>query len=175
MRNDFFILSFFVGYILSFGLVRLRTIRLSVRAGAHIECRCSGSCAEDVTITDIIIKTPDRIWDWDANDIMPGSDGLGILVIFEKDLSWDSDLGESSWVYGMRRAFVGSVSWDLTLDEASWDPKLGEVSWDFKLDEASPVYGLWDATRVVVSDGTVSIVKIMSLSPRVERLNSRSP
>ena len=34
-----FILSFFVGYILSFGLVRLRTIRLSARAGSHIECR----------------------------------------------------------------------------------------------------------------------------------------
>ena len=34
----FFILSFFLGYILSFGLVRLRTIRLSARAGAHIEC-----------------------------------------------------------------------------------------------------------------------------------------
>ena len=35
----FFILSFFVGYILSFGLVRLRTFRLSARVGAHIECR----------------------------------------------------------------------------------------------------------------------------------------
>ena len=55
----FFILSFFVGYILSFSLVRLRNIRLSARAGAHIECRCSRSCAEDVTITDVIIKTPD--------------------------------------------------------------------------------------------------------------------
>ena len=55
----FFISSFFVGYILSFGLVRLRTIRLSARAGAHIECRCSRSGAEDVTITDVIIKTPD--------------------------------------------------------------------------------------------------------------------
>ena len=33
----FFIFSFFVGYILYFGLVRLRTIRLSARAGAHIE------------------------------------------------------------------------------------------------------------------------------------------
>ena len=55
----FFILSFFVGYILSFGLVRLRTIRLSVRAGAHIEYS-SRSLAEDVTITNVIIKTPDR-------------------------------------------------------------------------------------------------------------------
>ena len=56
----FFILSFFVGYILSFGLVRLRTIRLSARVGTHIECRCSRSHGEDVTITDVIIKNPDR-------------------------------------------------------------------------------------------------------------------
>ena len=55
----FFILSFFVGYILSFGLVRLRTFQLSARVGAHIERRCSRSCGEDVTITDIMIKTPD--------------------------------------------------------------------------------------------------------------------
>ena len=34
----FFISSFFVGYMLSFGLVRLRTILLSARAGTHIEC-----------------------------------------------------------------------------------------------------------------------------------------
>ena len=52
----FFILSFFVGYILSFGLVRLRTIRLSARVGAHIERWCSHSCREDVTITDVIMK-----------------------------------------------------------------------------------------------------------------------
>ena len=60
----FFILSFFVGYILSLGLVRLRTIRLSARVGAHIECRCSHSCGEDVTITDVIVNPPDRKWDW---------------------------------------------------------------------------------------------------------------
>ena len=52
----FFILSFFVDYILSFGLVRLRTIRLSARVGAHIECRCLRLREEDVTITDVIIK-----------------------------------------------------------------------------------------------------------------------
>ena len=60
MQKDFFfILSFFVGYILSLGLVRLRTIRLSARAAAHIVCS-SRSCAEDVTITNVIIKTPDK-------------------------------------------------------------------------------------------------------------------
>ena len=80
----FFILSFFVGYILSFVLVRLRTIRLSARAGALIECRCSRSCTVDVTIPNGIIKTPDEKCDRDMNDVMPGSEGLGILVIFDK-------------------------------------------------------------------------------------------
>ena len=71
-------------HILSFGLVRLRTIRLSARARAHIECRCSRSRAEDVTITNVKIKTPDRKWDWGSNDVLPGSNGLEIFVIFEK-------------------------------------------------------------------------------------------
>ena len=64
IAEGFFISSFFVGYILSFGLVRLRTFRLSERVRAHIERRCSRSCGEDVTITDVIIKTPDRKCDW---------------------------------------------------------------------------------------------------------------
>ena len=101
----FFILSFFVGYILSFGLVRLKTIWLSARAGAHIQCRWSRSHAEDVTIIDVIIKTQDRKYDWGANDVMPGNDELRILVFFEKAVSWDLTLGEASW--------------DLKLDEAS--------------------------------------------------------
>ena len=84
MRNDFVILLFFVGYILSFALVRLRTIWLSARAGTNIEHRCSRSRAGDVTITDVIIKTPDRKWNWGANDVVPGSDGLGFLVILKK-------------------------------------------------------------------------------------------
>ena len=60
----FFILSFFVGYILFFGLVRLRTIRLNARAGTHIEPRCSRLRRKDVTITDVIIKTLDSKLDW---------------------------------------------------------------------------------------------------------------
>ena len=83
----FFILSLFIIYILSFGLVRLRTIRLCARAGTHIERRCSRSRAEDVTLPDLIIKNPERKWDWGANDIMTGSDGLGFLVILKKS-SW---------------------------------------------------------------------------------------
>ena len=58
-----------------------------------------------------------------------------------------------------------AVSWDLTLDEASWFLSLGE---------ASPVgdYGMRRA--FVWSDGTVSIVKIVSLSPRVEILKVKN-
>ena len=51
----------------------------------------------------------------------------------------------------------------------SWDPKLGEASWDLKLDEASPVCGLRDAHSFVRSDGTVSIVRIVSLSLLVSK------
>ena len=35
----------------------------------------------------VIIKTPDGKWDCSVNDVMPGSDGLGIVVIFEKTVS----------------------------------------------------------------------------------------
>ena len=71
---------------------------------------------------------------------MPRSDGLRILGDFWKK----------------------AVSWDLRLDEASWFSGLGE---------ARPgQLGLRDAPRVVGSDGTVSIVEIVSLSPRVENL-----
>ena len=31
-----------------------------------------------MTITNVIIKTPDRKLDWGVNDVMPGSDGLRI-------------------------------------------------------------------------------------------------
>ena len=73
-----------------------------------------------------------------ANDVMPGSDGWGFLMILKKKQlveirAWVRRV--DFWVefvaYGMHRTFVGS-------------------------------------------DGTFSIVKIVSLSPRVERLNSRS-
>ena len=72
-----FLLIIFVNYILSFGLVGLWTIRLSAHAGAHIEYS-SRSHAEDMTITNVIIKTPNRKWDWGVNHVMPGSYGEGI-------------------------------------------------------------------------------------------------
>ena len=134
----FFILSFFVGYILSFGLVRLRTIRLSARVGAHIERRCSRSRGEDVTITDVIIKTRIENVTGDVNDVMPVSDGLRILGDF-----WKKELVEI-W---------------------SWTKRVNFWTW------ARPVQ-LWTTgcPRLVGSDGTVSIVKIVSFSPRVENL-----
>ena len=39
-----------------------------------------------MTITNVIIKTSDRKWDWGVNDVMPGSDGLRFLVIWKKTL-----------------------------------------------------------------------------------------
>ena len=162
----FFILSFFAGYILSFGLVRL-TIRLSARAGAHIGYRCSRSCVEDVTNTNVIIKTQDRKWDWGANDVMPGSDGLGILVIFEKkavswdltldEASWDSDLDESSVDYGMRARLLGQ--W---VEIWRWTKRV-----DLDLGEASPVGSMGCAARFWVRWNSQHIKNCVSLSPRV--------
>ena len=47
----------------------------TLNAGVHAR-------TEDVTIINVIIKTPDRICDWGANDVMLGSDGLRILGDF---------------------------------------------------------------------------------------------
>ena len=101
--------------IYSFGLIGLWTIRLS--AGSR-------SCAEDMTITNVIIKIPDRKWLWGVDNVMLGSEGLRFLVIFEKAVCWDLNLGRAS---------------------SPGELTVGDV-------------------------GTVSIVKIVSLSPRVERL-----
>ena len=113
-----FILSFFVGYILSFGLVRFRTIRLSARASAHIECRCSRPHSEDMTITNVIIKTPERKRDWGMNDFRPRSDGLRIVVIFEKKQlteiwSWTKRVEIRSWAWRLE-------SWSWTRRVQLW-------------------------------------------------------
>ena len=108
----FFILSFFIGYILSFGLVRLRTIWLSARVGAHIERRCSCSCWEDMTITDVIIKTWNRKWDWGCDEVMPGSNGLRILGDFwKKAVSWDLHLDKASWFSSLDEARPVGSTW----------------------------------------------------------------
>ena len=105
----FFILSFFDGYILSFSLVRLRTFRLSARVGAHIERRCSRSRGEDGTITDVIIKTPDRKCDWGWEWRHARKRWAGILGYFEKS----SELRSEPWrvqLFAMGCARVGWVS-----------------------------------------------------------------
>ena len=141
----FFIWSFFVGYILSFDLVKPRTIRLSAHAGTHIEYRCSRSRTEDVTITDVIIKTPDA--KWDVNDVIPGSDGMGILVIFEKAVSWDLNLRE--------------LRSEARRGQLRFKPEIGENwSWTRRV----PFVAHGTRRAFVASDGTVSIVKIVSLS-----------
>ena len=140
----FFILSFFIGYILSFGLVRLRTIWLSARA--HIEY---SSClhAEDVTITDVMIKTPDGtgVWMTSCLEAM----GWEFWWFWKEAVSWDLKLGKASPVCWLRDActFVELVSWD-----SDSGPRIQLGSW-LKGDVE-----------------TVSIVKIVSLSPRVEKL-----
>ena len=45
-----------------------------------------------------------------------------------------------------------------------------DVSWDQTLGRASPAGGYGMRSAFVGSDSTVSIVKIVSLSPRVEKL-----
>ena len=148
----FFILSFFVGYILSFGLVWLRTFRLSTRVGAHIERRCSRSHGQDVTISDVIIKPRIGNRTGDMNEIMPGNDGLGFLGILKKAVGWDFEIGRSESRSELKRG-------ELIFGAQRGEARPGQASW-----------GLQDAPLVVGLDGTVSIVRIVSLSPRVENL-----
>ena len=115
----FFILSFFIGYILSFGLVRLRTIQLSARAGVHTRGGYNNHRCHN-------IKTPDGKSDWGVDDVMPGSDGLGILVIFEKAVSWDSKLGEASWDLSLGEA-VEIWYWMKRVEIRTWSSPVGST------------------------------------------------
>ena len=100
----FLMLIIFRNYILSFSLVGLWTIRLSAGAGAHIEYS-SSLPTDDMTIINVIIKTPDRKYDWGVNDVMPGSEGLRFLVIFAKAVSWDLNLSRDSTNGGVHCAW----------------------------------------------------------------------
>ena len=130
-----------------FGLVHVQ--------GEHIEYS-SRSYTEDVTIRNVIIKTPGRTGVWMTS--CPEARGGEFWWFLKKAVSWDLSLGEIGWdsdlgeaspvvVYGMRCAFVGSVSWD-----SDSGPRVQLGSW-LKGDV-----------------GTVSVVKIVCLSPRVEKL-----
>ena len=151
----FFLLIFFVNYILSFGLVGLWTIRLG--AGAHIEYS-SRSRAEDMTITNVIIKTPD--WKWTG--VWMTSCPEARIWWFQKrrELRFDSGQDQSSW--GLRDArLLGQL-----VDSGPDNP---EVSWDLTLG--------W-AVQLGVGCGRCRNSQhrknCVSLSPRVEKLNSRS-
>ena len=48
-----------------------------------------------------------------------------------------------------------------------------DVRWDPTLGQSSPAGGYGMSSAFVGSDSTVSIVQIVSLSPRVEKLKSR--
>ena len=92
----FFYLIIFVNYILSFGLFRLWTIRLLVQVFTLMRGGCDNHKCHNKNIR--------WKWDWGVNDVMPGSDGLGILVIFEKssELRFEPGREQSSW--GLRDA-----------------------------------------------------------------------
>ena len=84
IRERFFILIIFhkLYFIIRFGWA-LNYSALSGGAGAHIEYS-SRSFAEDMTITNVIIKNPEGKWDWGVNDVMPGSDGLRIWRFWKR-------------------------------------------------------------------------------------------
>ena len=100
----------------------------------------------------------------EVNDVMLGSDGLRIWGDFwKKAVSWDPNLDESSWDCGVHARLLGQWveirRWMKRVDFLIW-ARLGQL-------------GLRDAPRVVGSDGTVSVVEIVSLSPRVEKPKSQ--
>ena len=74
---------------------------------------------------------------------------------------------DRKWDWGVNDAMLESEKWEFGDFEKgiSWDPTLGH---------ASPAGGYGMHSVCVQSDSTVSIVKIMSLSPRVEKLKWRS-
>ena len=96
---------------------KLRTIQLSARAGAHIECS-SRLCAEDVTITNVIIKPPGWKWDWRCEWRHARKRGTANLGNF-----WKKQLVEiRTWArsvqfvgYGMRARLLGQWVEILTL------------------------------------------------------------
>ena len=100
--NLFSLIIFYHSVWLGFELFGI--VQVQVQVLAHIEYS-SRSRAEDMTITNVIIKTPDRKWNWVVNDVMPRSDGLRIWW-FQKRVSWDLTLGQAvqlggGWLWAM--------------------------------------------------------------------------
>ena len=80
---------------------------------------------ENVTITNVIIQAPDRKCDWGVNDVIPGSDGLGISVIFEKKQlvkiwTWVRAVKQRSM--GWAACLLESVSWSWSCSSRQWEP-----------------------------------------------------
>ena len=65
---------------------------------------------------------------------------------------------------------MGEEFWWFLEKAVSWDSNLGKVSWDLNLGEGSPAGANGMRCAFIGSDRTVSIVKIVSLSPRVKKL-----
>ena len=90
LLNDCYIIAEGFFYIIIFRWLylifrfRLRNIRLRVRVVAHIKRWCSRSRGDDVTITDVIIKPPDRKWDLGCEWCHARKRWAGILGDFEK-------------------------------------------------------------------------------------------
>ena len=138
----FFYLIIFVNYILSFGLVRLWTVRFLVQLftlalGGCDNHKCHNKKTQMGYETGVWITSCQEAMAWE------------FWWFLKKAVCWDLNSGEDrpAESYGMHGTFVGSVSWDWTLSR--------------------PVQlGRWLKDDV----GTVSIVKIVSFTPRVEKL-----
>ena len=102
-----------------------------------------------MTITNVIIKAPVRKWDRGVNDVLPGSDGLRILVIFFWKKQW-----------------VEICLWARLFEIRSWARPV-EI---WTCARASPARAYRMRRAFVGSDRTVSIIKIVSLSPLVKKL-----
>ena len=95
----FFILSFFVLYILSFGLVRLRTFRLSVWEGAGINAGVHTHVGGGDNHRYHNKNPREKNVKGDVNDVMPGSDRLGFLVILNKSCELRFGLRRSELIF----------------------------------------------------------------------------
>ena len=93
----------------------------------------------------------------------------------KKPVSWDLTLDGASWdsagpvvVYGMRRAFVRSLSWDLSLGEASWFLSLGEAN-PVEATGCTCIY--WVRWNRQLSKNCVSLFPC--LKPKPKKVNKR--
>ena len=114
----------------------------------HIKHGCSRSRGEDVTITDVIIKTPDRKCDW-------GCEWRHARKRWTEDFGW---------------FFKKAVSWDLKLDEACWFLDLGEASRVMDYGMPARRWVRWNSKHCR-NCVCLSLSLSLSLSPRVENLN----